>query len=84
MLTLFAMSKPDYEAEYFKLSEKHSELSSDLTEYKNEIVSLNMQVDFYKKKIEQKPPKDWTMTLFGFVAGILVSTGVWVFITLMV
>ena len=78
------MSQPDYEVEYFKLSEKHSQLSSDLTEYRNEIVSLNMQVDFYKKQVSKKPPKDWTMTLFGFVAGLLVSTGVWVFITLSV
>lgn len=76
------MSKPDYEAEYFKLSEKHSQLSSDLTEYKNEIVSLGMQVDFYKKKSEQKPPKDRTMTLFGFIAGLLLGTGICVFLTL--
>lgn len=76
------MSKPDYEAEYFKLSEKHSQLNSDLTEYKNEVVSLNMEVDFYKKKSEQIPPKDRTMTLFGFVAGLLVGTGIWVTLTL--
>ena len=76
------MSKPDYEAEYFKLSEKHSQTLSDLTEYKNEIVSLNMQVDFYKKKSEQIPPKDRTMTWFGFIVGLLVGTGVCVFWTL--